>query len=404
VTSYTNPTSGPTVDVFLAKYSPSGSPAWSRSIGGNASDSAKAVAVDSSGNVAVTGSQASSSADYGAGLLPSRGGSDIFVAKYSSSGGYLWAKTLGSTGSDSGAGVATDGGGNVFVTGYFDLSVDFGVGSLTSAGSKDAFLVKYSSAGAHVFSRRIGSTGFDQGSAVATDGSGNVVVTGYFSGTINCGGANLTSAGLGDLFVAKYSATGQHLWSKRFGGTGDDIVYGIAVDTAGDVVLTGQFTNTVNFGDTALTALTSAGYGDVFLAKLLGGSGGHSWSKRFGSTTRTDVAYGVAVDGGRNVAITGFFGYGADFGGGMLVAQDYDIFVAKYDPAGTHISSKRYGDPPGQYAGQFGTAIAMSSGGNMFITGYFQGTLDFGAAGSMTSTLFGGSDAYLTSLGTSLGP
>jgi len=398
VTSYTNPSSGPTVDVFVAKYSSSGSPIWSRSIGGDASDSANAVAVDSSGNVVVTGYQASSSVDYGGGMLGMRGGTDVFVAKYSSTGGYVWAKTVGGTGYDGGTGVAVDGTGNVYVAGYFELSADFGGGPLVSAGSKDVFLVKYSSTGAYVWSKRIGGTGADLAGAVAVDGSGNVVVAGNFQGTIDCGGGPLTSAGLGDMFIAKYSATGQYLWSKRFGGTGDDYVHGVAVDGVGDVLLTGQFTNTIDFGG---PALTSAGYEDIFLAKLSGASGGYIWSKRFGSTTRTDIGYGVAVDGTGNVAITGFFGYGVDFGGGTLVAQDNDIFVAKYNSAGTYIAAKRYGDPAGSPtpSGQFGNAIAMSSGGNIFITGYFLGTLDFGAGGTMTSTPNGGADAFLASLG-----
>jgi hypothetical protein len=398
VTSYTNPTGPPTVDAYVAKYSSSGSPVWSRSIGGNAADTASAVTTDSSRNVIMTGYQASSSADYGGGMLPSRGGNDIFVAKYDSTGGYLWAKTIGGTGVDMGTGVAVDAAGNVFVTGHFDVSsggVDFGGGPLTSAGSRDVFLVKYSSAGAHLWSKRIGGTSGETGGAVGVDSGGNVIVAGNFQGTIDCGGGNLTSAGLGDLFVAKYSATGQHLWSKRFGGTGNDNVRGVAVDAAGDAVLTGDFTGTINFGG---ANLTSAGLEDIFLAKLLGASGGHSWSKRFGSTSRTDMGYGVAVDGSNNVAITGFFAYGADFGGGMLVAQDTDIFVAKYNSAGAHISSKRYGDPAGQYAAQYGDAIAMSSGGNISITGHFVGTLDFGAAGSLTSTPFGGGDGYLASL------
>jgi hypothetical protein len=399
VTSYTNATSGPTVDIFVAKYSASGSPVWSRSIGGNASDSANAVAVDSSSNVVVTGYQASTSADYGGGMLASRGSNDIFVAKYSSTGGYLWAKTVGGTGVDEGTGVATDAAGNVYVTGHFSQAVDFGGGSLTSAGSMDVFLVKYSSTGAHVWSKRIGGSGFDMGGAVGVDSAGNVVVAGNFQGTIDCGGGPLTSAGLGDLFVAKYSPTGQHLWSKRFGGTGDDSVHGVAVDGAGDVFLTGQFKNTINFGVGAPN-LTSGGNEDIFLAKLAGATGGHVWSKRFGSL-RTDIAYGIALDGGGDVAITGFFAYVTDFGAGNLVAQDNDVFVAKYNSAGTYLSARRYGDPAGSPTptGQFGNAIAMSGGGNISITGYFVGSLDFGTGGTMNSTPYGGADAFLADVG-----
>jgi hypothetical protein len=397
MTSYTMPGNGPTADAFVARYTSSGAVSWARGMGGDNSDAAMGVAMGSSGDVVVTGYQLSTSADYGGGLLGNRGGSDMFLAKYAgASGGYLWAKTIGGTGYDSGTSVAVDSGANVYVTGYFDLSVDFGGGALSSAGGRDAFLVKYSSAGAHLWSKRFGSTGQDSGSSVAVDSSGNVFVAGTFTGSINLGGTTLTSAGGADIFVAKFSATGQHLWSKAFGGTSTDAVRGIAVDGAGDVVLTGQFLNTINFGG---PALTSAGFEDIFLAKLSGAAGAHLWSKRFGSDSTTDAGYGVAVDSTGNVAMTGYYGPSADFGGGIIIAQAYDIFVAKYSSTGGYISARRYGDPPGNYDGQFGNAIAMSGGGSIYITGHFVGTLTFGAGGQKTSTQFGGNDAFLASIG-----
>ena len=399
VTSYTNPSSGPTIDAFVAKYSASGVPAWSRAFGGNSSDSAAGVAVDSGGNVVVTGYQASSTVDYGAGLLGNRGITDIFVAKYSSAGGHVWSRTVGGTGADAGTGLAVDTGGNVLVTGQFDVSssgVDFGGGALFSAGAKDVFLVKYSSAGAHVWSKRLGGSGYDLGGSVAVDGAGNVVVVGTFEGTINLGGGSLTSAGERDLFVAKFSPAGQHLWSKRFGGTRTDWVRRVAVDGAGDVLLTGQFLGSINFGG---PTLTSAGFEDIFLAKLSGASGGHVWSKRLGSSSAPDAGYGVAVDGSGNVAITGFFAGSVDFGGGAILAQSYDIFVAKYSSAGTYVSARRFGDPAGQYNSQYADAIAMSGSGNVFVTGHFVGTLDFGTAGSGTSAPYGGNEGFLASVG-----
>src|SRR5204862_1971023 len=147
VRSYTPAGSGPTVDGFVAEYSASGTPVFARGFGGDNSDSAESVAADSTGNVVVTGYQTSTSADYGGGQLSTRGGRDIFVAKYSPSGGYLWAKTIGGTGVDTGSGVATDGAGNVYVTGDFSASTgggDCGGGALYWAGSLDVFLVKYS--------------------------------------------------------------------------------------------------------------------------------------------------------------------------------------------------------------------------------------------------------------------
>jgi hypothetical protein len=274
--------------------------------------------------------------------------------------------------------------------------VDFGGGALFSAGGADMFLVKYSSTGAHVWSKRFGGGGTDMGMAVGTDSLGNVYVGGTFEGSVNFGGGTLTSAGARDIFVAKYTSAGQHVWSKRFGGTSGEDVRGVAVDGAGDVLLTGQFLGTINFGG---PTLTSAGYEDIFLAKLSGVSGGHVWSKRLGSMSAPDFGYGVAVDGSGNVAITGFFAGSVNFGGGAFLAQVYDIFVAKYSSAGAYISARRYGDPAGLYSSQYGDAIAMSSSGTIFITGHFVGTLDFGAAGQATSIFAGGSDAYLANVG-----
>jgi Fibronectin type III domain/Beta-propeller repeat len=394
ITSYTNPTSGPTVDSFVAKYSASGSAVWSRSMGGDQTDSASGVATDSGGNVLVTGYQASASADYGAGLLPNHGVTDVFLAKYTPAGGYVWAKTVGGSGADAGSSVATDSSGSVFVTGYMGASVDFGGGSLVSAGGQDVFLVKYSSAGAHLWSKRFGSTGADLGTGVATDSSGNVVVVGTFTGSINLGGGSLTSAGGRDMFVAKFSATGLHVWSKRFGGTGNDDVRGVAVDGSGNVVVTGQFLNSLTFGG---TTLTSAGVEDIFLAKLSGATGGHVWSQRFGSSSAPDFGYGVAVDGNGNVAMTGYFAGLVNFGGGGISAQMYDIFVAKYTSAGTYVSARRYGDPAGLYDNQYGYGIAMSGSGSMYVTGSYLGTLSL--VGQATAVAYGGSDGVLASIG-----
>jgi hypothetical protein len=101
---------------------------------------------------------------------------------------------------------------------------------------------------------------------VAVDANGDVVVTGVFFDTVDFGGGPLTSAGNGDIFVAKYSASdGSHLWSRRFGGTSFEEGSGVAVDANGDVVVTGRFHGTVDFGG---GPLTSAGIADIFLLRL----------------------------------------------------------------------------------------------------------------------------------------
>jgi hypothetical protein len=391
VTSHLNGSGGPSTDIFVAEYAASGGYLWSRVIGSTGAEMGKGVATDGSGNVLVTGYQGTYAVDYGGGPQYLRSGIDLFVAKYSSAGSWIWSKTIGGTVNDQGNGIAADGAGDVLVTGYIGTApggVDFGGGPLSCAGLADVFLVKYSAAGAHLWSKRFGSSGNDVGMAVDTDASGSVFVAGTFEGSVDFGGGALTSAGMRDIFVTKYSATGAHLWSKRFGGSGDDAVMSLAADLAGDVVLSGKFQGSVNFGG---STLVSAGGDDAFLAKLSGASGGHVWSKRFGSTSG-DVATGVSVDGGANVVITGYFAGAVDFGGASLSSLGNDVFAAKYSSAGAHVWSKRFGGGDTQV----GAGVAAGSNGNVTLTGSLNQTIDFGT-GSLTSA--GGYDAFLASIG-----
>jgi hypothetical protein len=128
-------------------------------------------------------------------------------------------------------------------------------------------VAKYSGTdGTHQWSKRFGGSSDDVVNSIAVDENGDVVVTGYFQYTVDFGGGALTSAGLFDIFVAKYAGTdGAHRWSKRFGSTGNDAGYGVTADGAGNVVTTGYFMGSVDFGG---GILTSAGTFDIFLVKL----------------------------------------------------------------------------------------------------------------------------------------
>ena len=234
---------GPT-SIFVAKYSPDGAHQWSKTfeVGKSADNTGYGIAVDSYDNIIITGSFVEK-VNFGGGRLYGYAAvvPDIFVVKLSSTGDHIWSKVFGSVDGDYGLGVVVDTNDNVFVTGAFTGTVDFGGGPLTSAGSTDCFVVKFSPAGGHVWSKRFGSTSGDTGNSIGVDGSGNVVVTGYFAGTVNFGGGSLTSAGGVDAFVAKFSSAGSHLWSKRFGGANNDAGNSVAVDSSGNAVVTGYF-------------------------------------------------------------------------------------------------------------------------------------------------------------------
>src|SRR5262249_15653532 len=161
------------------------------------------------------------SASFGDAQLVSAGLNDIFVAKYAADGTHLWSQRFGGTGSDNGTDIAVDGNGNVVFTGSFLGTVDFGGGPLTTPAATDIFVAKCAGDGPHLWSQRFGGTGSDNGTDIAVDGNGNVVFTGSFLGTVDFGGGPLTSAGGTDIFLVKLSATGQHVWSKRFGAQDD---------------------------------------------------------------------------------------------------------------------------------------------------------------------------------------
>ena len=187
---------------------------------------------------------------------------------YSASGQYLWARTSGDVGSQVAYGVAIDSYSNIVVTGQFSGTVDFGGGPMTSDGSlsPDIFLVKLSSGGSHIWSKRLGGSSSDSGRSVAVDGSDNVLVTGWFVGAVDFGGGTLSSAGGLEVFAAKYSPAGAYKWAKRFGGSSSDVGNKIIADNLGDVFVGGYFQNAGDFGGGVF--LSSTGGLDAFLLKL----------------------------------------------------------------------------------------------------------------------------------------
>ena len=157
--------------------------------------------------------------------------------------GFRWAKKGAGTADEVGNGVAVDGGGNNYVVGYFkSASVTFGATVLTTTGGADLFLAKYNFAGTLLWAKKAGGTADDFGNGVALDGAGNIYVTGYFLSTnATFGGTVLTNTGSADIFVAKYDSAGTLLWAKKAGGNGYDAANGIDVDAAGNSYVTGFF-------------------------------------------------------------------------------------------------------------------------------------------------------------------
>jgi hypothetical protein len=371
-------TSTSSSDLFVGKLSPSGSVLWVKRFGlsGN-SNRPTSVAVDSNGNVILTG-YFNGTIDFGLGTLTTKGASDIFVAKFSSSGTCQWSKSYGSLADDKALSAAVDGSGDVFIAGYYGLfgnGIDLGNGVVAlNAGARALFLVKYSGVDGHyLWAKTISTSGGEEAHGVAVDTSGNAYITGSFGGTVDFGGGLVSASGSMDGFVAKYSGTnGSFISVRPFGGSGSTVYgTGIGVDSSGNAVVIGYFKGTANFGAGVINADPSA---DGFVLKY---SPSYSvlWYKQFGysdTATRAPSFNAVSVDGGGNVAITGTMNSPLTFGGGWLINSSGegtpDVLVVKYKPDGSYVWAKRTGTG---LAWDNGMGVAIDKNGNTFVTGDF---------------------------------
>jgi hypothetical protein len=291
-------------------------------------------------------------------------------------GTLIWDEGFGMTGGTSATAVAVDPAGNVFVTGDFTGTVNFGTGPLTSAGGLDIFVAKFTSSGAAVWAKRFGDACDNQdGTAIATDSTGNVIVTGGFKCTVDFGGGALTSAGLQDIFVAKFDGSGAYIWANRYGDAQNQSGEGLAVDSSGNILTDGEYFGTADFG---LGSLSPATNWSAYLAKL-SSSGTAAWSLGFTGPPDAGAdyveAFQLAVDSSGDPVFTGYFGGTVNFGLGPLTsAGQNDVFVAKFSGTGTPMWANRYGDP--QY--QVAYSLALDASANVYLVGDFNGSIDFG--------------------------
>jgi hypothetical protein len=365
---------------------------WSRSFGSPAHvDPAPATALDRAGNAVLAG-VLRGRVDFGGGPLTSAGSDDIYVVKYAAhEGAHVWSRRFGGAASDVAFSVALDREGNVVVTGYTSGSVDFGGGVLTGLGGVDIFVVKLSGAdGSHIWSRRFGGVTNEFARTVRVDQRGDVLVAGAFLEITDLGGGRLTAAGGADIFLARYSgSTGAHIWSRRVGGAGSEDTYTSAVDPEGNLVVGGYFDGTTDLGG---GPVTPHGAVDGFVAKYSGSDGAHLWSRSYGGTVDA-ITHAVAVDASGGVVIGGQFSETVDLGGGPLTsAGGADIMLARYSSEGHHMWSRRAGGVPGEYV----SGLALDAGGNLLAIGGFEGTTDLGGA-PLTAT--GSLDMFVAKYG-----
>ncbi|MBK8251668.1 MAG: SBBP repeat-containing protein [Polyangiaceae bacterium] len=304
-------------------------------------------------------------------------------------GSQYWAKSFGAVGDQQGYAITHDAQNNAIFTGRFTGFMSFGGNMLVSPAGYDIFLTKFDTNGNHQWSKRFGDANiYQEGFDVAVDSAGNVFLTGYFDGSINFGGAGFMSGGLTDIFLAKFDAAGNHLWSKSFSAPSPQYGASLAVDSMGNVVLLANGFNTIDFGG---GGLTSAGNYDIYVAKFDGVTGNHLWSKRYGSPN-DDRGMSIAVDSANNIVWVGRSDGALDFGGGSVPGNGaLDALVVKLDPNGTLVWSKRFGDG----ANQFAQDVVLDSSNNVILTGGFEGTINLGGGGLSAA---GAIDVYVGKL------
>lgn len=420
-------------DAFVAKYTPAGALSYVTYLGGNGDDGATAIAVDSTGNAYVAGFTQSTDFPTTSGAFQTRYGGasinptgttfgDAFVSKLNATGtGLLYSTFLGGSLDDKATAVAIDSGGNAYVGGT-TLSANFptsnafqpaykgtsgqpplcsGCGPLMVNG--DGFLAKVNPTGSGlVYSTFFGGAADDAITSLALDGSNNVYVGGStlsadfpvlnafqakFGGSSTL--ANQPVVVVGDGFISKFDTTGKLSYSTYLGGSADDVVMGIAVDSTGAVYATG-FTVSANFpvsataaqktakGPARITAQRGFAWGDAFVAKLAPAGNSLVYSTYLGGSA-DDAGMAIAVDSTGVAYVVGFAFSATDFpitanalqktfGGTQAGATDAtgDGFLAQVSADG---SAFLYSSYYGGTADEIITAVAADSKGNVYIAG-----------------------------------
>lgn len=310
---------------------------WQRQIGSPYDDSGYSVAVDKLGNAYVSGGT------LGIVGALNKGMSDVFLLKYDATGNVVWKKQYGTSFNEYGWAVAADLVGNVYVAGHTS-------GSFVSAnaGGDDAFLMKFAGSGEVLWRKQFGTPQRDIGFSVTVDRYGNPYVAGQTDG--NFSGYR---TGQQDAFVAKYFASGTASWTRAYADSPSVTEYGrdVAVDTAGNVYITGYTRGRVQDGESTNE--------DAFLVKY-NPAGTLLWKRPIVKGGR-DVSYSVATDAAGNVYIGGYEAQG--YPNGSIGGSD--AMLAKYDGTGTLLWAATL--RADNYA--VTRAVAVSGDGDIYVVG-----------------------------------
>jgi hypothetical protein len=383
---------------------------FSTYLGGSMFDAATAVAVDSSGNMYLTGW--TESADFpGTGSSQPNGNVDVFVAKLDPTGSrILYCTYLGGSGEDRGTAIAVDTGGNAYVTGY-TTSTNFPVSALAlatkSGGGRDAFVLKLSPAGDRLlYSTYLGGGGADTARAMAVDAAGNAYIAGETDSTNFpvYHAIRATSGGQLDAFITMLDPSGSVLrFSTYFGGIANDSAAAIAVDSAGAVYVTGS-TWSANFPVVSALQPVTGGNQDAFIAKLVPATSSLVFSTYFGGAGgaigQPETGNDIALDSSGNIYIAGVtsssnFPTLTPFQASLKGSTD--AFVTKLNPSASAIL---YSTFLGGSNMDTANSLALDAYGDACVTGYTQSP-DFPTKLAVQQSHMGSLDVFVACLNNS---
>lgn len=277
-------------------------------------------------------------------------------------------------------------GGYVYVAGTFIGTIDFdpgsGVDTLTDHGFGDIFISKMDSLGNLLWVHQIGGSSYDEADALVFDSSGNMYVTGFFSGDsvdFDSGPAAYYMSSTENTFVLKLDDNGNFIWAKQLSGIGENYSVSMAIDKANNLLVTGKFGGTADFdpgtGSDSLTSFAD----DIYIWKL-DKNGNHIWAKQIASLPSTTRSYAIATDNANNVFVTGMLIGTTDFDPGMATFNLTHTgslsasFILKLDASGNFVwANKIENSNPFLH----NTGLLLDASDNIYFGGEFSGTVDF---------------------------
>lgn len=344
-------------DVIFAKLDPKGGTVFTRKLGDTVNQQAMGIAVDGKGSVYVAGNYAGAMNVGPNFILPTAGtDQDTFLIKFDNTGAPQWQRTGSGVDDQNVTAVAASPKGGVVVGGgYYGSFAWTGGGANVTVQppfARNLYVQRFGENASSVFTMTTNSVAGDGGpsgyqdlNALAVDANGDVIIAGYFDGTIGFpNGATYSTAGQQDIFVAKLNGQdGSVVWTQTFGGPSDDEPRGLAIAPNGDILLSGYFSTGISIGP---FPISTAGATGMFLTRL-GGDGSVQWARAYGASGISGMF--VNVDNVGNLVLHGYFNGTADFGGPLfdsgVPASDFGaaMFLAKLDPSGAHLGSRIFG-------------------------------------------------------------